>query len=153
MNYITTIVASLSCIYCAPAAPPADYDLDRVIDAIRIVETGGEKNPSEAVGDDGKSIGPFQISRAYWMDAIEYNPDIGGTYTDCKDESYARQIVRAYLCRYVKTWNDEIVARTHNGGGGIVKKKKDSKAWRNTTKYWRKVQKHLELIPEIPFAP
>jgi hypothetical protein len=144
VNYIASIVATLSCVYGACAAPPANYDIDRVINAIRVVETGGEKNPSEAVGDAGKSIGPFQISRAYWRDAVEYDPDIGGTYTDCKDEAYARQIIRAYLCRYVKTWDDETVARTHNGGGSILKKKKDSKAWKNTTKYWQKVQKHLD---------
>lgn len=137
MNYIASIVATLSCVYGACAAPPADYDLDRVIDAIRVVETGGEKNPSEAVGDAGKSIGPFQISRAYWRDAVEYDPDIGGTYADCKDEAYARRIIRAYLCRYVKTWDDETVARTHNGGPAGAKKK-------STVKYWRKVQKHLD---------
>jgi hypothetical protein len=136
MNYISSIIGTLSCIYGAVAAPPADYDLDPVLDAIRIVETGGEENPSEAVGDNGRSIGPFQISRAYWQDALEHDPSIGGTYTDCKDETYARQVVRAYLCRYVKTWNDQTVARTHNGGPSGAKKK-------STIKYWNKVRKHL----------
>lgn len=135
-NYINSIIATLACVYGAVAAPPADYDLDRVLDAIRIVETGGEKDPSEAVGDNGKSIGPFQISRAYWQDAIDHDPSIGGVYADCKDEAYARQIVRAYLCRYVKTWDDQTVARTHNGGPSGAKRK-------STIKYWQKVRKHL----------
>ena len=136
-NYINSIIATLACVYGAVAAPPADYDLDRVLDAIRIVETGGEKDPANAVGDNGNSIGPFQISRAYWQDAIDHDPSIGGVYTDCKNEAYARQIVRAYMLRYVKVWSDENVARTHNGGRLGVKKK-------STIKYWQKVQSHLD---------
>ena len=136
-NYINSIIATLACVYGASAAPPADYDLDRVLDAIRIVETGGEKDPANAVGDNGNSIGPFQISRAYWQDAIDHDPSIGGVYTDCKNEAYARQIVRAYMLRYVKVWSDENVARTHNGGRLGVKKK-------STIKYWQKVQSHLD---------
>jgi hypothetical protein len=135
--YIAALVATLSCIYGAVAAPPADYNLDRVLDAIRIVETGGEKDPANAVGDGGKAIGPFQIHRVYWQDALEYDPSIGGTYADCKDEAYARRVVRAYLSRYVKTWNDQTVARTHNGGPAGAKRK-------STLNYWRKVQKHLD---------
>ena len=137
MNYIASFVATLSCIYGAVAAPPSDYDLDRVLDAIRIVETGGEKDPANAVGDKGKSIGPFQIQRGYWQDALEYDPSIGGTYTDCKDETYARRVIRAYLSRYVKNWDDQTVARVHNGGPSGAKKS-------STLKYWRKVQKHLD---------
>ena len=135
-NYINSIIATLACVYGAVAAPPADYDLDRVLDAIRIVETGGEKDPANAVGDNGRSIGPFQIQRAYWQDGLEHDPSIGGTYADCKDETYARRVVRAYLSRYVKTWNDETVARVHNGGPSGAKKK-------GTIKYWQKVRKHL----------
>jgi hypothetical protein len=135
-NYINAIIATLACVYGAVAAPPADYDLDRVLDAIRIVETGGEKDPANAVGDNGRSIGPFQIQRGYWQDALEHDPSIGGTYADCKDETYARRVIRAYLSRYVKTWNDETVARIHNGGPSGAKKK-------STIKYWQKVRKHL----------
>lgn len=138
MNYLASFVSTLACIYgAAVAAPPANYDLDRVLDAIRIVETGGEKDPANAVGDGGKAIGPFQIHRDYWRDAVEYDPSIGGTYADCKDEAYARRVVTAYLCRYVKVWNDETVARTHNGGPAGAKRS-------STIKYWRKVQKHLD---------
>lgn len=136
MNYLASIIGTLSCIYGAVAAPPADYDLDRVLDAIRIVETGGEKDPVNTVGDNGRSIGPFQIQRGYWQDALEHDPSIGGTYADCKDETYARRVIRAYLSRYVKTWNDETVARIHNGGPSGAKKK-------STMKYWQKVRKHL----------
>jgi hypothetical protein len=139
------ILASLA----AAVPPPSDYNTDRILDAIRQVETGGCKDPANAVGDGGRAIGPFQIHQAYWADAVEHDPSIGGEYADCRDEEYARQIVLAYLSRYCKVWTDENVARIHNGGGGILKrqhstKAKDKKAWANNTKYWSKVRGHLD---------
>ena len=139
------ILASLA----AAVSPPSDYNTDRILHAIRQVETGGESDPANAVGDGGRAIGPFQIHQAYWADAVEHDPSIGGEYADCRDEEYARQIVLAYLSRYCKVWTDENVARIHNGGGGILKrqhstKAKDKKAWANNTKYWSKVRGHLD---------
>jgi hypothetical protein len=138
--FVVGVLATLA----AAVPPPADYNTDRILDAIRQVETGGCKNPSEAVGDGGRAIGPFQIHQGYWADAVQHDPSIGGEYSDCTDEAYARQIVIAYLSRYCKSWTDENCARIHNGGCGILKKSKASKAWKNTTIYWQKVQKHLD---------
>ena len=122
----------------AAAVPrPSDFNTVRILDAIHQVETGGCKNPSEAVGDGGKAIGPFQIHQSYWADAVEHDPSIGGVYADCKNEAYARQIVIAYLSRYCKSWSDENCARIHNGGPSGGKRKA-------TVKYWQKVQKHLD---------
>jgi hypothetical protein len=122
---------------------------DALLDAIRRVETGGCKNPATAVGDNGKAIGPYQIHRVYWQDAVDHDPSLGGTYADCKNEKYARRVVRTYMSRYApKGASDEQYARIHNGGGGILKKQhstkeKDKKAWANTTAYWAKVRKQL----------
>ena len=33
----------------------------KLFHAIRMVETGGESDPENAVGDGGKAIGPYQI--------------------------------------------------------------------------------------------
>jgi hypothetical protein len=104
--------------------------------ASRTVETGGHPDPANAVGDKGKAIGPYQIHRAYWQDAVEYDPSIGGTYADCKDHRYARRIVIAYLSRYCKKWDYETPARIHNGGPkGHTKTA--------TVKYWNKVKNNL----------
>lgn len=122
--------------FAAASPPPADFDMDRILTAIRQVETGGHRDPANAVGDKGKAIGPFQIHRAYWADAVEHDPSIGGTYADCKNEAYARKIVIAYLSRYCKNWDYETVARIHNGGPkGHTKTA--------TLKYWYKVQNNL----------
>lgn len=128
--YIAAIIGTT-----AVAAPPA-FDLDQVLDAIKQVETGGHEDPSNAVGDNGRAIGPFQIHKCYWQDAVQHDKSIGGCYADCRDEAYARKIVTAYIGRYCKTWTAECVARTHNGGPKGASKSA-------TLGYWRKVQKHL----------
>lgn len=134
------IVLGLLASLAAAVPPPDDYDLDRILTAIRQQESGGEKNPNEAVGDNGASLGSFQISRAYWIDALDYDPSIGGEYEDVKDPDYARRVVVAYLSRYIKKsehWTDERAARLHNGGPNAMRKK-------STLKYWREVSARLD---------
>lgn len=99
---------------CVP--PSSSVDVPRILKAIQKVETGGCKNPSAAIGDNGKAIGPFQIHKVYWQDAVQYDPSIGGKYEDCKDVVYARKIVVAYLSRYAPNWNVDTVSGIHNGG-------------------------------------
>ena len=107
---------------------------DRLLDAIEQVESGGRTN---VVGDNGKAIGPMQIHRVYWQDAVEHDPSIGGCYAECKDPTYARRIVRAYMDRYApKGASDEVLARIHNGGP--KGHRKDA-----TVKYWVKVRRRL----------
>ena len=137
---IILIVTGLLATLAAAVPPPDDYDLDRILTAIRQQESGGEKNPNEAVGDNGASLGSFQISRAYWIDALDYDPSIGGKYEDVKNPDYARRVVVAYLSRYIKKsehWTDERVARLHNGGPNAMRKK-------STIKYWREVRARLD---------
>lgn len=116
MNKIAFIIPFAITALCVAVPPPKGTDTDRILDAIQKVETGGCKDPANAVGDNGKAIGPMQIHRAYWQDAVAFDPSIGGTYEDCRDEDYARRIVVAYLTRYAPDWNVSTVARIHNGG-------------------------------------
>ena len=130
MKYIYAILAlAISATATAQSAA--------LLDAIRRVETGGCKDPSAAVGDNGKAIGPFQIHRVYWQDAVEHS-GIGGTYADCRDEAYARKVVRAYMARYApKGASDEVFSRIHNGGPKGHKKAA-------TKAYWAKVRKEMK---------
>jgi hypothetical protein len=124
------IALLLSCAMCVPPTT----NVDGILDAIQKVETGGCKDPCNAVGDQGKAIGPYQIHLVYWKDAVQYDPSIGGTYADCKDLKYARQIVIAYLSRYAPNWECETVARIHNGGPkGYLRS--------STLSYWKKIKK------------
>ena len=112
----------------------------RLLDAIRIVESGGNDN---AGGDGGNAIGPYQIWRNYWKDAVDHDPSIGGKYEDCFDQKYAEKIVNAYMDRYAiprRLGHDptfEDIARIHNGGPNGHRKKA-------TVSYWEKVQKELK---------
>ena len=105
------------------------------------VESGGK---DDAVGDNGKAIGPYQTWEVYWRDAVEYEPSIGGKYSDCKNRAYAERIVVAYLNRYApKGATYETLARIHNGGPTGYKKSK-------TIKYWNKIKKVLYGRQQIP---
>lgn len=106
-------------------------DINRVLDAVRRVESGNRTG--RIIGDNGASIGPYQIQRAFWKDSR-----VPGRYEDCHDEKYARRVVLAYWKRYepeaVKKGDAETLARLHNAGPG----------WRSkraaTNGYWRKVK-------------
>lgn len=109
-----------------------------LLKALHKVETGGKLGAIK--GDDGAALGPFQIHKAYWKDATEFDKKIGGSYSDCADYNYSVKIVNAYMSRYAKKYisngNFEAIARIHNGGpnGHNISA---------TLGYWQKVKKHL----------
>lgn len=103
-------------------------DIDRLLDAIEQVESGGR---CDAVGDGGQSIGPFQIQRAYWTDSR-----VPGEYWMVRNRHYARRVVVAYWQRYcpraLARGDWQTLVRIHNGGPrGHLKPE--------TLKYWNKV--------------
>ena len=119
----------------AVASPAQQVSMERFLEAIRQVESHGN---DKAVGDNGKAIGPYQIWKAYWQDAVEFDKTIGGKYEDCFNRGYAERIVVAYLNRYAPegaSW--ETLARIHNGGPKGYKIKA-------TAEYWQKVKRELE---------
>lgn len=135
MRPVMIFVVSL--ILTAVPAFAGQVTMEKFLDAICKVESRGDVN---AVGDDGKAIGPFQIWRSYWQDAVEFDKSIGGRYEDCKDPAYARRIVQAYMARYAPrgaSW--ETMARIHNGGPRGHRKAA-------TAKYWVKVQAALKEV-------
>ncbi len=109
------ITALLAAALLVP--PPDGTDTRRILDALRQVETGGSKDPDNAVGDDGRALGAYQIHRVYWLDAVEHEPSLRARgYEAVTDRAYAERVVLAYLSRYAKDWSIDTVSRTHNGG-------------------------------------
>jgi len=132
LTYLTIVLA-------LAVNPPAGFDPTPILDAIERVETGGQRDPANAIGDGGKALGPMQIHRVYWLDAVDHDPSLvasGETYDSVRDRAYARRVVMAYWSRYAKSWDAETLARIHNGGPkGHVRK--------STLGYWAKVKAKL----------
>lgn len=140
---LLTIFATFLFLGCSCDAAQKIVPLDeRFVKALHFVEASSKMNPPD--GDSGKAIGPFQIWRAYWQDAVEYDPSIGGVYDNCRDYNYAKKVVTAYMNRYAKSAilsNDfETLARLHNGGPSW---KKRPIAVVSTGKYWTRVSAYL----------
>lgn len=122
------------------------YSLEELLAALRLVETGGLKHEGRhAVGDGGKAIGPYQIHRNYWKDSR-----LPGRHEDCRDPSYAREVVMAYWRRYcpqeLARGDVEVLARVHNGGPEGHKKGA-------TQIFWRKVEAELKKARAKAGAP
>lgn len=129
-NLILDIIEEMSGI-------PQDIDpllLSQVIESIEQVESGGDMN---AVGDDGRSIGSFQIGEMYWKDAVKFDSSLGGVYTDvATNREYAIRVMLTYWKRYARTWEPEELARLHVGGPyGPFRE--------SSVPYWNKVQKEM----------
>ncbi len=116
----------------------AHWPRPEILDALRMVESSDRANPPD--GDDGKAIGPYQIWEIYWTDAKAFDPDLGGSYQDCRDRAYAERVIDAYMRRYAAdAWasgHAETIARTHNGGPKGPTKD-------TTLPYWQRVRSHL----------
>lgn len=87
--------------------------------ALHLIEAGGKLHPRD--GDHGKAIGPFQIHKPYWQDAVEFNPELQKEgYQKCRDYAYAIRVIKAYMQRFDKTaWDHQdwkTLAQIHNGG-------------------------------------
>lgn len=111
---------------------------DRFIRALHLVETGGRLGPVR--GDQGRALGPLQIHRAYWHDAVQHDKSLGGRYEDVADLRYAVLIVDAYMRRYApaayRRRDLQTMARVHNGGPSGHRKQ-------STLRYWSKLQVYL----------
>lgn len=121
-----------------PSAPRSALRVSCLLDAIRQVESGNRPEPPD--GDGGRSIGPYQIQRAYWGDARVPWP-----YQAVRGEAEARATVLAYWRRWapaaLAAGDLETLARIHNGGP-------DGAAKHNTLAYWRRVLKETHGGPE-----
>ena len=111
MNRLLALIALASASH---AAPPESFWR-----ALHQVETSGRHGA--ILGDNGRSLGPLQISRAYHADSR-----VAGSYEQVTDLAYARRVATAYLKRYApQAWAQgdvETLARVHNGGPAGARK-------------------------------
>jgi len=107
--------------------------------AIRLVESGGN---DLALGDGGKSAGPYQIQRAYWREAVAGTDAAAWSYdAHVWDRDRAEYVVWLHwekVCpAALRQWNVELLVRCHRLPGD---------PWRaDNTRYWRKVKAALAV--------
>lgn len=136
MKTLTNIIVLFVTSTAIAVPPPSDAPVREILNAIRMQETRGEKNPDAAVGDNGNSIGAYQIQKSYWIDAVEKNPHLKERgYEAVKDPAYAEQIIIAYMTRYAPDWKPETILRIHNKGPKGHKIKASVKYWREARQY------------------
>lgn len=103
--------------------------------AMIAVESGGD---DRAIGDEGRSIGILQISRAV---VVDVNQRYGTRYIwpdDCYNRRKSVEICVGYLRRYGgRSQSPEKWARIWNGGPGGHRKPE-------TRAYWEKVKSNLK---------
>jgi hypothetical protein len=111
---VKRLLALLALASASHAAPPESFWR-----ALHQVETSGRHGA--ILGDNGKSLGPLQISRAYHADSR-----VAGSYEQVTDLAYARRVATAYFKRYAPAaWESgdvQTLARIHNGGARGHKK-------------------------------
>jgi len=83
------------CLATSAMATPSD----RLLDAIRQVESGGGKF---TVGDNGKAKGPYQLWTIYVDDVNRILGKKVYTYADRDSETKSREMVRTVLKHYSK---------------------------------------------------
>lgn len=112
---------------------------EKFVKAIHQVESSGRTG--KVIGDGGKALGPLQIHKAYFKDAVSYDKSLKNDYSKVTDLGFAKKVMSAYLNKYapdaVRNDDYETLARIHNGG---------PMGHRNpdTVDYWKKVKKNLK---------
>jgi len=107
--------------------------ISNLISALIIVESSGN---DQAIGDNGRALGPLQIHRGVVQDV---NRITGSHYRhqDMTNRVVARAVCEAYLKHWGKGKTTEQQARIWNGGPTGDKKQA-------TLGYWNKVSKHIK---------
>ena len=143
---VLIIIVFIHCLASGQVEAQTPLMIDRaLLDAMKQVESEG--NPC-ATGDNGRSLGAYQIMEAYYNDALQYNPSLGDggrTYSDVwgiGSEAYSEEVIASYMGRYAtperlgRQPTDEDIARIHNGGPNGYQR--DS-----TLPYWNLVMTEL----------
>jgi hypothetical protein len=107
--------------------------LSNLISALIIVESSGN---DQAIGDNGRAVGPLQIHRGVVQDV---NRITGSHYrhSEMTNRVAARAVCEAYLKAYGKGASTEQLARRWNGGPTGDRKTA-------TMAYWSKVKKEMK---------
>jgi hypothetical protein len=132
-----TLVSVTLCGLLTATAKGANRDLETFLQAVEAVESKG--NPT-AVGDGGRSLGAYQLSKAYCEDALHRHLARRDYVSIAFSPGKSRDVVVRYWKRFVplalerREW--QTLARVHNGGPAGAGK-------RQTLPYWSRVKSEM----------
>ncbi len=119
------------------AAPPDISNPHRkLFDAIAAVESAGR---AMAIGDEGRALGPYQITEPYWRDGCEAGGVTWDYHAGVWDRAKCEYIMFSYWARH-GALTDEQRARMHCGGP-------DGPLQDSTIPYWQRVEALMETMP------
>lgn len=118
-------------------------NLDSFISAIGKVESN---NNPKAIGDNGRSLGIYQIQLACYLDAKKFDKSIHFNYQSLTNTNNSKRILIAYLKRWeslaVQQGDWQTLSRLWNGGCNW--RNKTGPAKRNLDSYVQKVEMILK---------
>ena len=82
---------------------------DKFIRAVAMLESGGVRNPNQAVGDNGKSNGAYQIQSDAWDDCNRRLRKQGKPTTSYRDGVNHPQISKVYCRIYLEIVRDSLL--------------------------------------------
>lgn len=135
-SIVTVILVAILMIILVGArschgASPANSRVTRLLNAMEKQESGGRLH---AVGDQGRSRGPLQIQRNYWVEGCRAAKVKLDYKTHVWDRGASRTVVMGYWKAHYPTalrrGDLETLARTHNGGPAGPKKSATAKYWK-----------------------
>lgn len=126
-----------------PKTSPTEPLISQLLDAMTTVESDWK---CDAVGDDGKSLGPLQISRAYYDDAAPALYQCPAYKDACTRISWSRALAKAYMKRHEPTHFPPTTLSDCKALASLHRKGPDWRLPKNrkaTDEYWRRVSRHL----------
>tara|TARA_Y100000004_G_C8857634_1_gene387519 strand:- start:314 stop:706 length:393 start_codon:yes stop_codon:yes gene_type:complete len=118
---------------------------------IMMIESGGEPDPLNAIGDNGYSLGCMQISKAVVDDCNRVQDEFNFTYEDRRSKEKSFKMAEIYLRYWINRYEINTgkkatlkdYAMCWNGGCHWYKAKEGSSKRNNLNKYWSKIVKEL----------
>lgn len=117
---------------------------EEFLDALQKTETGSYKDRGEGVlGDNGAALGPLQIHKCAWKDAMEFLGEKHLPYSYCAYFIFSKLVAYLYFMRYgmefLRSGKWDCLARIWNGGP-------DGYLQQETVEYWNRCKSHLTKI-------
>lgn len=130
----------------AIAAVNAESVPEKWIDAVQIIESGGEAIPDRALGDGGLASGRFQFHKAAWEDCSKVRK-----LARLKTYPYAKSKDPLVAREYARTWLTYLRRRVTDAIGRPADAAETWLAYNLGYEGFKKYGFHYGLVPEVKY--